>query len=330
MIRILSLLALASAILLTSCSSDSKRFTISGRFLNMNQGELYIYSYNGATDGVDTIKVNGGRFAADIPCQRKGTVMMIFPNFSETPIFAEPGKSVDIKADASHLKEMSVKGTEDNELMTEFRQAILSQTPPQVVKTAENFVRDNTESQVAVYLIKKYFVGSGKPEYIHKGKELLGIVGKAQPKNGDVAKLKQSAAMLLASCKGNKLPTFSATSVNGQQISNATLKGKKCIICAWASWSYDSENMIRRINSLSNHYNVVAIGINVDASRKDCRNAMERNTLDIPVVCDEKLFESKLLATLGLNAVPDNIIIDAGGTVIARGVATDDIENYLR
>lgn len=57
--------------------------------------------------------------------------MIVFPNFSEQPIFAESGKSVDIKADASHLKEMEVKGTKTNELMTKFRQSILNDTPPQ-------------------------------------------------------------------------------------------------------------------------------------------------------------------------------------------------------
>ena len=49
--------------------------------------------------------------------------MLVFPNFSEQPIFAKPGETVDIKADTSHLKELEATGTKDNELMNDFRKA---------------------------------------------------------------------------------------------------------------------------------------------------------------------------------------------------------------
>ena len=50
--------------------------------------------------------------------------MIVFPNFSEQPVFAEPGKSVTIKGDASHLKEIEIEGTDENKLMNGFRQQI--------------------------------------------------------------------------------------------------------------------------------------------------------------------------------------------------------------
>lgn len=80
--------------------------------------------------------------------------MLVFPNFSEQPIFAKSGKSVEIKADASHLKEMEVSGTEDNELMTKFRQNILKDTPPEAKKHAEDFVREHPNSVCSIYLIR--------------------------------------------------------------------------------------------------------------------------------------------------------------------------------
>ena len=98
----------------------------------MNQGEFYVYSTDGGMEGMDTIKVVGGRFTYEMPCHDDCTLMIVFPNFSEQPIFAESGESVELKGDASHLKEMEVKGTKNNELMTKFRKSILGNTPPQV------------------------------------------------------------------------------------------------------------------------------------------------------------------------------------------------------
>lgn len=328
--RILYFFITIMAIAFTACSGRKGYFTIEGRFLNMNQGELYVYSNDGLTNGIDTIKVNGGRFSLDIPCKRKGTLMIVFPNFSEQPVFAEPGKSVDIKADASHLKQMTTTGTKDNELMSDFRQAVASASPPETVKMAETFIKDNPKSQVAIYLMNKYFVCSGNTEYVKKAKELLPLIN--QPDNGGLVRMQRNINMLLASCKGNMLPAFNATTTDGNSVSNATFRGKTTIIFTWASWSFESENMMRRVNTVINNAggSVAALGINVDASAKICSRVMKNESLTYPSVCDEQLFESKLLSKLGLHAVPDNIIVGADGKVVARSVPIDEIERYLR
>ena len=78
---------------MVSCGVDGKHFKLEGRFLHLNQGEFYVYSTDGVLDGIDTIKIEGGRFAYEIPCDEEGTLVMVFPNFSEQPIFTQPGKS---------------------------------------------------------------------------------------------------------------------------------------------------------------------------------------------------------------------------------------------
>ena len=100
----------------------------------MNQGEFYVYSDDGTINGIDTIKVQGGRFAFEMPCEHPATLTIVFPNFSEQPIFAEPGKTATIDGDASHLKMMKIKGSKDNELMTGFRDKISNASPPEIVK----------------------------------------------------------------------------------------------------------------------------------------------------------------------------------------------------
>ena len=142
-------------LVLVSCGTRSDRFKIEGRFLNLNQGELYVYSPDKVINGIDTIKINGGRFSHELPCQKEGTLILVFPNYTEQPIFAIPGKSVDVKADASHLKELTVKGTAENELMNKYRKMIINDTPPEALKHTEVFIADNAGSPVSVYLLKK-------------------------------------------------------------------------------------------------------------------------------------------------------------------------------
>lgn len=55
------ILILFITLVLTSCGVSSGHFKFEGKFLNMNQGEFYVYSPDGGFEGVDTIKVEGGR-----------------------------------------------------------------------------------------------------------------------------------------------------------------------------------------------------------------------------------------------------------------------------
>ena len=144
-----SLVSLLSflTLLLASCGTDSHHFKIDGHLLNLNQGEFYVYSPDGSvTHGMDTIKVQAGRFSYLVECDRPMTLMIVFPNFTEQPVFAEPGKSVDIKGNASHLKELTVKGTKANKLMNAFREQILSASPAEIKKCAIQMAEDNPES----------------------------------------------------------------------------------------------------------------------------------------------------------------------------------------
>lgn len=326
------IILLTVAMTLVSCTTRKGYFTIEGRFLNLNQGEFYAYSTDGTISGIDTIKVNGGRFAIEIPCTRQGTLTLVFPNFSEQPIFAEPGKDVDIKADASHLKQMEVTGTKDNELMTTFRQAIATKSPPEATKTAENFIRDNAASPVAIYLLQKYFIKTGNQTDYNKAKELLSVITKEQPHDRHIAIIKRNLDILAATGSKKRIASFKANDINGKTITDKFFDGKTGIICAWATWNYDSENMLRHINTLCKQATgkYAVIGINVDASKSTCRDAMKRNDVTFTNICDEQLFESSLLATLGIHTVPANIIISPNGKVLARDITTEDLDRYIK
>ena len=94
-----SLLILLTLVLV-ACGTDGHHFEVEGKLTNLNQGEFYVYSPDNVIEGTDTIKVQGGRFSYEIPCEKEGVLIVVFPNFSEQPIFAQPGTSVDIKGDA--------------------------------------------------------------------------------------------------------------------------------------------------------------------------------------------------------------------------------------
>lgn len=316
-------LFLLLVLILISCGTRSGHFKMEGRFLHMNQGELYVYSPNGGIDGLDTIKIEAGRFAYEIPCSKPATLVIIFPNYSVQPIFAESGGSVEVKADASHLKEMEVKGTDDNELMTKFRKQIANSSPPDELKYAIQFIKDHPESTVSVYLLNRYLIQTETPDY-KQAANLLKILLKEQPGNVTLGRLQRQISGLGTLRVGDKLPNFTAKDVNGKLINNATLANQTIIISTWAAWSYESLDFQRALNDAVKAGKIAALGISVDANPKEVRQALKNDDITFPNVCDGKMLSTPLLKTFGLTTVPDNIVV-RNGKIIERGITANTV-----
>jgi hypothetical protein len=315
--------------LLSSCGVDSKHFKLEGRLLNMNQGELYLYSDNDGVDGIDTIKIEGGRFVYEMACEKPAAMVLVFPNYSELPIYAEPGKSVDLDGDASHLKELKLDGSKPNKLMSDFREQIAKASPPEIRAAARRMIEDHPDWPLGSYLLKKYFVATSDPDY-REATRLLQSMKQAQPRNGELVTLGNSLTLLSKSMTGAPLPTFTAYDLKGRLVSSSDLTSGVAVITSWASWSYDSMNMLRQLKQLlrSKNGRFKVVSVSADAGKTECMNAIRYDSLSWPVVCDGKMLEGKPLQQLGLTVVPGNIVVK-NGRIVARNLSVDDLKKKI-
>ena len=316
----LSGVLLLLTLLLSSCGVNGSHFKIEGHLLNINQSEFYVYAENGSVDGLDTIHVEGGRFAYEVPCKHSTILYLVFPNYSVVPIFAQPGKSVSVKGDASHLKEIEIKGTDDNELYTKFREQVSKASPPEAKRAAEVFIGDHPESVVGLWLIKKYFISDALPDY----QTALRLAKKMQSKQTDQADLSRMILQLNSMSHvgvGSVLPTFSAYDTKGRLVSSSDFSSGLAVICTWASWSYDSMDMLRTLKQLQRQSGgrLKVVSLSVDASRSDCDGALHTDSISWSNVCDGKMFDSQPLRQLGMMGVPDNIIVK-DNRIVARNL----------
>ena len=322
-------IVLLLTLILVSCGTDSQHFKIDGRFLHLNQGEFYVYSPDGGLDGLDTIKVQAGRFVYEMPCTRPCILMMVFPNFSEQPIFAEPGKTVSIQGDASHLKEMETTGNTANELMTKFRKQVANSSPPEVRKQAADFINEYPESPVGVYLVSKYYMQL-EPDF-KKANQLIETMLKEQDKYGYLIRLHQLSQSLSNSSPNGKLPSFKATDIYGKAVSSSLLsQATVSVITLWSSWNYDSMSMQRELKKLKRKAGnkLQLLSISIDASQSECKNIIERDTISWPNICDGDMLEGNLVRKIGFAAIPDNIIIHQG-KIVAHGLNIQQLRENI-
>lgn len=328
--KVTSLTILFLTLIMVSCGVSGDRFKIEGRFLHLNQGEFYVYSNDGTIEGFDTIKIQGGRFAYDIPCYQEGTLIMVFPNFSEQPIFAKPGESVDIDGDASRLKEMKVTGTDENKLMNSFREQIVNASPPEIIKYAATFIQDHPESIVSKYLLRKYFIATPTPDY-KKAAELIKVMLAQQPEDIGLEQLQKDITSLTRTTIGSPLPAFSATGINGEKVNQDLLKNAPiAVIYAWSTTNYESMDTQRMLKTKmkSSGGKLKVLGISLDPSKKATQEAMQRDSITWVNICDEMMFEGKTAKQLGIYSMPQTILLKKG-KIINKGLNRQKLQEEL-
>ena len=305
---------MAAVTLLTACGAGNGRFRIEGRFRNLNRGEFYVYSPDGGTQGRDTIQVADGRFSYNVPLSDKATFILIFPNFSELVVFGDNGKVAKLSGDVSHMKEIEVSGSDDNELMTKFRMSANRMAPPEVKKAVADFVGEHPASPVSMYLVDRYYIRADDPDYAAAAK-LLKTMLKADPTNGRTALLLKQTETLKPSAIGAKLPQFAATDTDGKAISLKNLNGKVNVVSAWASWSYDSQNIqrwLRRYKTAKGN-DLAVVSLCLDGDKATCLRELKADSINWPTVCDGLMWDTPLMARFGLATVPGNIVLGYQG-----------------
>ena len=297
----------------------------------MNQAEFYIFSTDAGFMNVDTIRVDKGTFVYETALEKPATYIIIYPNSSEQVVFGNSGVTVKMEGDASHLKEMEVKGTEENEQMTDWRMNANRLTPPEVKQSAIDFIKEHPGSIMSNYLLRRYVMLDTEPDY-KVAEELVKLMLKEQPESGQLIRLERQLRGLQYATKGAMLPNFKATDINGNSVSRESLNGELNVISIYAMWNYDSMSMQRKLRLLKRNYGsrLSLLSISLDPRLKDCKTFLERDSIKWSNVCDGRMWDTPLVQELGFSAIPGNILVNHQGKVIDVNVPVAKIEDRVK
>ena len=285
-----TILLSAAVLIIASCGNARYDVTIDGRLLNINQAKFLVFSPDGAIAGIDTIHVQGGRFSYETDLRREGTLVIVFPNFRTVPVFVEKGCNISIDGNVAQLKTVEVTGSKTNNRFTEWRKNTSQQSPRELEKLAEKFVKENPESPISQWMRMQYLSRVDHPAI------------------------------------GELMPSFTAVDIDGQLVNNEMLRNGTTVILVWSSWNYDSQNAVRQVannmRSTDNRNIDHAVAICIDADPNRCRSMRNtQNAGNVIHICDGKMIDTPLLKTLGLSTFPANIKLK-NGTVVARNLPT--------
>ncbi len=310
---------------LLSCGGSDNQFRLKGTFEHLEQGEFYLYSPDGGSHQIDTIRLRDGEFDYTATLAGEATYYLLYPNYSEHVIFARKGETVTMEADARSLKTTRIEGSKENEQYTEFRLKNQDLSQKEQLKAAADFIRQQPASRVSQFLFKKYYLNGAGAKDTQTTSQLYDMLRKAQPGNTGLTLWSNAISSDQKFTVGKKMPSIELPLPNGDTIRSENFRGRYLLLTFWAGWRSQSTSLLfhtRRLRRLTND-SLAAISYSLDV-KPSLRRAEERgDTVDWPSYCSYNGWNDPRLQLWGIDDIPFSVFVDTAQVVIAQGSKFD-------
>jgi len=125
---------------------------------------------------------------------------------------------------------------------------------------------------------------------------------------------------------------FTLPDANGKEFKLSSMKGKYVLVDFWASWCVPcrAENpfLLKAYSELKDR-NFEIVGVSLDDNRANWLKAVETDKLPWTQVSDVKGFKTDVAVRFGITAIPQNVLIDPDGKVIAKDLRGEDVNKKI-
>ena len=129
-------------------------------------------------------------------------------------------------------------------------------------------------------------------------------------------------------------PDFSQPDVNGKSVKLSDFSGKYVLLDFWASWCapcrVQSPELVKTYNQYKNR-NFTILGISLDEvdGKEKWKKAIKDDGLSWTQVSDLKHWDNQTAKLYSVRALPETILIDPSGKIIAKDLFGDELDKKL-
>lgn len=133
--------------------------------------------------------------------------------------------------------------------------------------------------------------------------------------------------------EGAKATDFTQNDQNGKPFKLSSLRGKYVLVDFWASWCVpcraENPNVVKAYNALKgDKFEIVSVSL--DAGKEQWLAAIESDGMPWIHVSDLKYWKNEVALMYGINSVPQNILIDPQGVIIAKNLRGENLTEQLK
>ncbi len=322
-----AIVAILLTAIITSCSKNPNKLDLSGVVKSGESGKIYLQQYvNKSFVTIDSTDIVDGKFSFETETKLPEIYGLSLDGTGENPfnsfiIFLDNNPiTVDFDT-ADSFEHTVVKGSKEHDLFLQFRE--------QKEASINDIIKEHPSSIAALYLLYRYYSFRLSPEEINANIALLD----PSLKNTDYVKVLTELANTLSKVSiGHKAPDFAATDIEGKTVKLSDYLGTRYVLIDfWASWCApcrkENPNLVKAYAKYSKDLEI--IGISLDNSTTPWKKAIEADGLTWPQLVDLNAWAGEGVKSYGVRLIPANFLIDKDGTIVAKNLKGDDLENTL-
>ena len=156
----------------------------------------------------------------------------------------------------------------------------------------------------------------------------------AYDNDATIAKIKSNVEKMKATAVGQKFTDFEMQTPDGKpvKLSDYAGKGKVVLVDFWASWCGPCRREMPNLVEAYKQYkgkNFEIVGVSLDQDGEAWKKAIKDLGITWPQMSDLKYWDCEGARLYAVSSIPHTVLIDGEGTIIARGLHGEGLQEKL-
>jgi len=194
-----------------------------------------------------------------------------------------------------------------------------------------DYLRTNPGSNIAVYLLNSYAGWDIKPEEVEPLFDLLPETSRNYP---TAQALKAKIEIAKKTGIGRTAMDFTQNDTLDKPVSLSSFRGTYVLIDFWASWCgpcrVENPNLVKAYEKFHpKGLNILSVSLDRENQKDRWLKAIHDDNLQWTHVSDLQYWKNAVAVMYGINAIPQNLLIDPQGKIIAKNLRGEELESKL-
>ena len=195
----------------------------------------------------------------------------------------------------------------------------------------KQYLKDNASSPIAMFVLKQYAGYDINADDVEPLFHALPEVLRASPAGKDMSEKIETAKKTGI---GKMAMDFTQNDTLGNPVSLSSFRGKYVLIDFWASWCgpcrQENPNVVKAFNAYnSKGFTVLGVSLDQPTAKDKWMKAIHDDNLTWTQVSDLKYWKNDVAVQYGIQAIPQNFLIDPQGKIVGKNLRGEALNKKL-